>query len=208
MNNFTAIRPFYKVSRFFGFLPISLEYPTKNRKLQFTKLSVLTTIFGIFLFFLIFPLVIRNHMIFKTENQSILGVMIWSWILLTIFPTILIQILIQIASVKKIQKYFESVHDIDEKIFKLGVFLKFKSQEKFVFYTTWFFIVLTMSRLAFSAHYVLTFDGLFYNTTGSILGQEFCFGFVQVYEWMFILQFVFHAYLIRERFRGLTDFIS
>jgi len=203
-NYLTSLEPFYKISKL---LPVSFEKPIRKGNLKFTYLSLLRTavVFVILFVFIIF--ILSNHIIFTNENQAFLALMFWSWFLIAVYPTIILQLTFQMIKTKDIRIFFNFMDDIDSKFRKLCIKIDHQRHRKIIFRCTWLMTSTLLLRflpiLIFS---ILNKDE--YKTNGNMTANEISyFGFL-VYISAFTLQFVFLTYLLRERFSALKELLE
>lgn len=205
-NLYTSIRPFYKVLKFFGLFPMNFEGPIRNGNLKITKLSMINTIILFGVLASTMANIIMNHIKFEEEKQPFLGMIIWSWFLIFIYPVIIIQLIIQMTVIKDIRNYFKFMHEIDKKMRGLFVKIDHVRHQKVIFWSTIFFLFTIIARFIASLFNGMVY-GVVYATKGNLVVQEFSYVCFLFSETFFILQFVFPTYLIRERFRILTDLL-
>lgn len=205
-NHFTTIEPFYKVAKIFGLFPMSFEEPIRKGNLKFTKFSIVRTIATFGFLLTMNGMIIHNHITYQSENQPFLSLMVWSWFLILVYPIIIIQLILQVYFMKDIKSFIYFMHEIDLKFRQLHIKIDHKACRKKIFYITMFVIGNILIRFLGSTFYAFN-QAFSVFTEGKMLIQEICYLCFLFYQCVFTLQFIFPAYLIKERFKALKDLL-
>lgn len=204
-NIFTVAEPFFKVLRVFGLFPLTFNSHARNGDLCLSKLSILSFISGTGMLISMVPIIVYNHIKSIGENESFLNNLIWSWLLIVMFATLVVQHLMQITRLKSIKSYLKSLKVLDEKLRQIHVFIDFRQQKSKIVKTILFLTIFTVVRFCMSLmfqHYSV--DKKIY---GVDVAEESCYILILFQEWLFMFQFVIHAYFIRERFELLSNLL-
>lgn len=205
-NYLVALEPFLKFGKIFGFYPVDFKNNVQKGGLKFTCLGIMRTfiVFSILCGMIVF--IVRNHITFLFERQPFLGMLIWSWFLLCMYPVIIIKFVLHIKRIKDIFKFFNHMNEIDGKLRKLFIKIDYKRHRKIIFWNTVLIVTVLVGRCIISLTFAIINRDQFV-TRGSIIAQEICFSSFLFYETFFILQFLFVAYFLRERFTLIKDLL-
>ena len=205
-NYLTALEPFLRFGNSFGFYPANFKNAVKKGSLKFTCLGIMRTftLFGILCGMITF--IVRNHITFLSEQQPFLGLLVWSWFLLFLYPVMIVQFTFHVRNTSDIHRFFKLMDEIDGKLRKLFIKIDYRRHQKIILRVTVLVVVSLFARLFTSLSYAI-FKSDYFTTKANIIAQEVCYGCFLFYETFFILQFIFVAYLLRERFTLLKDLL-
>jgi hypothetical protein len=206
-NYFTSIEPFYRITNiFFGLLPMSFVKPVRKGNLKFTNMSLLRTSTAFVVLFGIIIIILDNHAKYISEQQPFLGIMVWSWVLILLYPMIVIQFSFQMVKAKDIRNFFNFMDGIDSKFYKLFIKIDHNRHRKIIFRITATIIgSLTVRLIGTFVFKIVCHRG--YTTNANVFAQEIAYFGYLLYVFIFSLQFIFTSYLLRERFRTLKDLV-
>lgn len=205
-NYLTALEPFLKFGNYFGFYPVDFKNDVKKGSLRFTCFGIMRTFIflGILCGMVVF--IVRNHITFLSEHQPFLGILVWSWFLIFMYPVMIIQFVLHVRKTKDVHKFFEFMDKIDGKLRKLFVRINHRRHRKLILWTTVLIILTLILRFLTSLTFaILNKDQLY--TSGNMIAQKIGYACFLFYETFFILQFIFVAFLLRERFTLLKDLL-
>ena len=205
-NCYAEIEPFWKISKNFGLFPMSFEGPIGKGSLKFTKLSILRTtmVFGFLLFMI--GMIIFNHFVYQSANQSFFESKVWSWFLLLAFPSLIIELIYQIYKTNETKDFIHFMGETDQKFHGLYLKIDHRKYRKFILYVTVTIFGMMLIRFFASLIWFSISDG-YYKTGGKMLTQETGYTAVLFFECYFSLQFIFPTFQIRERFVLLRNLL-
>lgn len=206
-NYFTSIEPFYRVAKLFGLFPMNFEEPVRKGNLKHTTCSLLRTGIALLILFGMFMLIIYNHIIYICENQPFFYWMVWSWILIFIFPVITIQLILQILKMKEFKGFFHFMNEIDSKLYQFSVKIDHKRHRKFIYCFTYLWFGMMLIRFCATIFIMKGYEPFYVSSKGSLIVQETSYVFVLFYNCLYSLQFIFITYLLRERFRIINGLL-
>lgn len=198
-NYLTALDPFLKFGYYFGFYPVNFEKHVQKGSLKFTCVGITRTLIIFVIISGMMILIVRNHITFLAENQPFLGMLVWSWFLLFLYPVMIVQLALHLRKIKNIHRFFKLMDEIDGKLRKLFIRIDHRRHQKVILRTTVLAVVTLLGRFSISLTFGIVYNDQF-TTRGSMIGQEVCYVCFLFYETFFILQFIFVAYLLKERF--------
>lgn len=204
-NYFTSIQPFYGVAKFFGLFPMSYKGLVPKGVIKFTVCSIIRTLLAAILLLGMILLIMFNHILFLMERRPFLVNMVWSWFLIIIYPVIFLQLILQALRIKKIRSFLLFMNEIDGKLEQL-VKLDHQKHRRYIICNLALLAGILLIRTILQG-YALVKNGAQVRTRASIVVQEMCYLWLLIYNCMFSLQFIFAAYLLRERFRALKDLL-
>ncbi|KAL7051660.1 hypothetical protein ACKWTF_004555 [Chironomus riparius] len=205
-NYLTALEPFLKFGNNFGFYPVDFKNDVRKGGLKFTCLGIVRsfTVLGILCGMII--LIVKNHITFLSENQPFLGLLVWSWFLLFLYPVMVIQLGLHVRNTSNIHRFFKLMDEIDGKLRKLFIKIDHRQYRKVILRATILAVVTLFARLITSLTFEIV-NSEHFKTKANMIVSEVCYGCFLFYETFFILQFIFVAYLLRERFNLLKDLL-
>jgi len=185
---------------------MSFVKPVRKGKLKFTNISLLRASIAFVVLIGILFFVVDNHVKYISEHQPFLGIMVWSWLLIFLYPMIAIQLSFQMVKAKDIRNFFNFMDGIDNKFYKLFIKIDHKRHRKIVFRITATIISSLTVRFIGSLIFAIMYRDK-YTTNANVLAQEIAYFGYLLYVFIFSLQFVFTTYLLRERFSVLKDLL-
>ena len=185
---------------------MSFVKPVKKQNLKFTHLSILRSSITYVALLIIIIFIVDNHVKYVSERQSFLGIMVWSWFLIFLYPMIAIQLTFQMIKAKDIRNFFNFMDGIDNKFNKLFIKIDHSRHRKMIFRVTAILIGTLTARFLGSFVFSIV-NKVNYTTNAVMLAQEIAYFGYLLYVFIFSLQFVFTSYLLRERFRILKDLL-
>jgi hypothetical protein len=202
----TALDPFLKFCNAFGFYPVNFRNHVQKGSLKFTWIAIMKAL-AVFMFLsgMMF-FVIRNHITFMSENQPFIGMLVWSWFLSASYPVMIIHFVLHIIKLKDMHRFFKFMNEIDGKIRKLFIKIDYRRHQRVILWSTVLTIVTLLGRFCTSMGFGIVNIHLF-TTRANIIAQEVCYACFLFYESFFVLQFIFVAYLLRERFALLKSLL-
>lgn len=196
-NFYTSLSPLCKFARMMGFFPIALDKQTEKGHVKVTICGSIQTAFVVVIVISILTFsffnVIQVHNISSDYFLSVL----WAWLLVLIYLTILIQILYQLYQLKDVKTFFRHMHRIDTKFFIIRHNFNHIQHHKVIRFWIIFAIGANLSRYIASLVVHVLLDGI---NISSIAIETF-FSLFALYETFMTLQLMVPAYQIRERFR-------
>ena len=202
-NYFTSIEPFYRIT---NLLPMSFVKPVRKGNLKCTNISLLRASTGFVVLIAILIFVVENHVKYNSEHQPFLGIMIWSWLLMFLYPMIGIQLSFQMIKAKDIRSFFNFMDGIDSKFYKLFIKIDHNRQRKIIFRITATLISSLTVRFVGSLVFAIMYRDSFKTNANVLVNEIAYFGYL-LYVFIFSLQFVFTTYLLRERFSVLKELL-
>jgi hypothetical protein len=132
-NSYTSIYPLLVFARCLGFFPCQFVGSVKDGVFKVTKLSVIQTILVILSLAALIASNVCHYVFYKVYKNEFLNIVVWSWILLLGYSSIILLILIHFTKLNGVIKFLRSINKIDAKIEKLNLKINYARHFNFNF---------------------------------------------------------------------------
>jgi len=195
MGNFLiAIEPYLKVANFLGLIKICPDFKKSSKVLRSSLFNV-----HIILILLLLTIINIYHYIYFLSAGEFFESIIWSWLIMTRIPSILIQVLVQCYYSNELNIFLKFIFECDRKMRKIKVSINHKRDKKIIL------LILVPVLLLPSLYYVvLVFSYFKYDLieTGTII-LELSYTIDLIYSCFFCAQFAIFTIIIKNRFKLL-----
>lgn len=203
-NIFSSIKPFFVVSKFFGFFLFSLnERFLKFGELQTFCCDIMKTSVAIFFACLTFVGVLFE--VWINRKLDFIRKQVWGLILAASLPMLLAQFIFQIRKRHKIGRFLNKLNESDLKLKKLGIKIDFQRHRKIVKILS--FLLIILIPIWYCSILVLGyFIGEVYSYDDMV--TVVLYAYYLIYESLSCLQFIVPSFLVYERFKLLKKFVE